>query len=80
MSDTQKNFKITSKGKIITTGAQIDELNDKKNRSVNNEKLWTWFVAKIMEDSKYNNRVFDYLFNKHYIITLHNFNYSLIYV
>jgi len=73
MSDTQKNFKITSKGKIITTEAQIKELNDKKNRSVNNEKLWTWFVAKIMEYPKYNNRVFDYLFNKS-IDNINSFN------
>ena len=73
MSDTQKIFKITSKGKIITTDAQIEELNDKKNRSVNNEKLWTWFVAKIMEYPKYNNRVFDYLFNKS-IDNINSFN------
>ena len=73
MSDTQKFFKFTSKGEIITTDAQIKELNNKKNRSVNNEKLLTWFVAKIMEYPKYKNRVFDYLFNKS-IDNINSFN------
>lgn len=73
MSDTQKIFKSTSKGKIITTDAQIKELNKKKHRSVNNEKLLTWFVAKIMEYPKYKNRVFDYLFNKS-IDNINSFN------
>ena len=38
MSDTQKNFKITSKGKIITTEAQIKELNDNTNRISHQKK------------------------------------------
>ena len=52
--------------KIITSSKQENKIlkNPKVFEHINNETLWTWFVAKILENPKYNNRVIDYLFNK----------------
>ena len=53
------------KNNIISTSAQKKEVEKEiKKGSIHNEKIWTWFIAKILDSSQYNNRVFDYLFNK----------------